>query len=75
MSVRCDNGLEVINTLSDVKTEKTGRKKKTPVETFFFCCVISSTLNLHSICIAEYEFKKITKTRMKKKTKTGVTHR
>lgn len=51
-----------------MKTEKTGRKKnETCVETFFFAVVISSTLNLHSICIAEYEFKKITKTRMKKK--------
>lgn len=57
-----------------MKTEKTGRKKnETCVETFFFfAVVISSTLNLHSICIAEYEFKKITKTRMKKKQKPGL---
>lgn len=36
LSVRCDNGLEVINTLSDVKTEKTGRKKRLLWRHFFF---------------------------------------
>lgn len=58
-------GVMLINTLSNIQTERTGRKKMT------FFVVISSTLYLHNIYIAGYEFKKNTKIRMREKKNQG----